>query len=85
MAENTSFIILFYRSLPAGVEDIDRLDSDPQLCAEYAADMFAYLRGRQRTVAPLHLQGCPTNDRMRAVLVDWLVEVQVQFLSLIHI
>jgi len=67
------------RSLPAGVEDIDRLDSDPQLCAEYAADMFAYLRGRQRTVAPLHLQGCPTNDRMRAVLVDWLVEVQVQF------
>merc|ERR1712029_886574 len=26
-----------------------------------------------------HLLGCSINDKMRAVLVDWLVEVQVQF------
>merc|ERR1712142_395102 len=30
-------------------------------------------------VRPDCLAGCPTNDKMRAVLVDWLVEVQIQF------
>merc|ERR1711881_33113 len=25
------------------------------------------------------LSGCPTSDKMRSVLVDWLVEVQIQF------
>ena len=25
------------------------------------------------------LVGCPTTEKMRAVLVDWLVEVQIQF------
>jgi len=70
------------RSLPAGVVDIDKKDyENPQLCAEYTQDMYAYLR----TVEPLsavkanHLLGCSINDKMRAVLVDWLVEVQLQF------
>ena len=26
-----------------------------------------------------HLLGCSINEKMRAVLVDWLVEVQLQF------
>jgi cyclin B len=70
------------RSLPAGVVDIDEKDlENPQLCAEYTQDMYAYLR----TVEPLsavkanHLVGCSINEKMRAVLVDWLVEVQIQF------
>jgi len=70
------------RTLPAGVLDIDKKDyENPQLCAEYTQDMYAYLR----TVEPLsavkanHLLGCSINDKMRAVLVDWLVEVQLQF------
>jgi len=70
------------RSLPAGVVDIDKKDlENPQLCAEYTQDMYAYLR----TVEPLsavkanHLVGCSINEKMRAVLVDWLVEVQIQF------
>merc|ERR1712098_524287 len=42
---------------------------------------FAYLRGLERLtlVDGEHLAGQPTNDKMRALLVDWLVEVQVQF------
>jgi len=70
------------RVFPVGVEDIDSRDLDnPQLCAEYALEMFAYLRQLEArgSVRPGHLAGCPTNDRMRAVLVDWLVEVQLQF------
>jgi len=70
------------RVLPPGVVDVDSKDaSNPQLCAEYAAEMFAYLKEREAgsAVRPLHLAGCPTNERMRGVLVDWMVEVQVQF------
>ena len=26
-----------------------------------------------------YLTGCPTNEKMRSVLIDWLVEVQIQF------
>merc|ERR1711936_1398811 len=70
------------RNLPSGVVDIDKKDyENPQLCSEYTQDMYAYLR----TVEPLsavkanHLQGCSINEKMRAVLVDWLVEVQIQF------
>jgi len=68
--------------LPAGVADIDSKDLDnPQLCAEYVTETFAYLRGLERLtlVGGEHLAGQPTNDKMRSVLVDWLVEVQVQF------
>merc|ERR1719228_500134 len=70
------------RIFPVGVEDIDAHDvGNPQLCSEYALEMFAYLRqveGRG-SVRAGHLSGCPTNDKMRSVLVDWLVEVQLQF------
>jgi len=68
--------------LPVGVQDIDSKDVDnPQLCAEYVTETFAYLKGLERKalVPKDHLQGQQTNDKMRAVLVDWLVEVQVQF------
>jgi len=68
--------------LPPGVADIDSKDLDnPQLCAEYATEIFVYLRGLEAAslVRPGHLSGKQTTDKMRAVLVDWLVEVQVQF------
>jgi hypothetical protein len=70
------------RSLPAGVVDIDEKDyQNPQLCAEYTQDMFAYLRSVEpfSAVKANHLLGCSINEKMRAVLVDWLVEVQLQF------
>merc|ERR1712055_511953 len=70
------------RSLPAGVMDIDEKDlENPQLCAEYTQDMYAYLRSVEplSAVKANHLFGCSINEKMRAVLVDWLVEVQIQF------
>ena len=63
--------------------DIDTVDmNDPMFAAEYAQDVYDYLRekevldeidpnylSRQKNVAP----------RMRMVLVDWMVEVQIKF------
>merc|ERR1711915_249622 len=68
--------------LPPGIIDIDVDDSsNPQLCSEYAKETFVYLKKLELrgAVKPNFLLGCPTTDKMRAVLVDWLVEVQVQF------
>ena len=68
--------------IPEGVIDIDAEDSsNPQLCTEYAQDIYAYLRQLEMrgAVRPDFLSGCPITDKMRAVLVDWLVEVQMQF------
>eukprot|EP00088_Acartia_fossae_P039587 TRINITY_DN4121_c0_g1_i1.p1 TRINITY_DN4121_c0_g1~~TRINITY_DN4121_c0_g1_i1.p1 ORF type:complete len:391 (+),score=106.60 TRINITY_DN4121_c0_g1_i1:34-1173(+) len=70
------------RVLPPGVKDIDEDDGDnPQLCAEYATVTYAYLKQLEtRGAVPAnYLAGCPTNDKMRAVLIDWLIEVQIQF------
>merc|ERR1712013_239068 len=70
------------RSRPSTVPDIDEKDlENPQLCAEYTVDVYSYLRNLEpsSTVKANHLLGCSINDKMRAVLVDWLVEVQVQF------
>jgi len=74
--------LAFSRVLPIGVKDIDADDaSNPQLCSEYALETFAYLKQLEKrgSVRPEYLSGCPTSDKMRAVLVDWLVEVQIQF------
>merc|ERR1712158_255031 len=62
--------------------DIDADDHEnPQLCAECALETYAYLKQlEKRGAVPSHyLTGCPTNEKMRAVLIDWLVEVQIQF------
>merc|ERR1711915_997145 len=65
-----------------GVKDIDEDDGDnPQLCSEYAFDTYVYLKQLEsRAFVPSnYLSGCPANDKMRAVLIDWLIEVQIQF------
>jgi len=70
------------RRIPEGVKDIDAEDSsNPQLCTEYALEIYAYLKQLEKrgSVRPDFLSGCPTSDKMRSVLVDWLVEVQIQF------
>jgi len=70
------------RVLPPGVKDIDEDDGDnPQLCSEYAFDTYVYLKQLEsRALVPSnYLSRCPTNDKMRAVLIDWLIEVQIQF------
>jgi len=67
---------------PPGVKDIDADDSDnPQLCSEYALETYVYLKQLEArgAVPSNYLTGCPTNEKMRSVLIDWLVEVQIQF------
>ena len=71
------------RVLPPEVKDIDEDDGDnPQLCSEYATETYVYLKQLEKNyiVRANHLPaGFPTNAKMRAQLIDWLVEVQVQF------
>jgi len=68
--------------LPAGVNDIDKDDiENPQLCSEYATDMYNYLRSIEGSycVGADYLTSCPATGKMRTVLLDWLVDVQQQF------
>ncbi|XP_009884049.1 PREDICTED: G2/mitotic-specific cyclin-B2 [Charadrius vociferus] len=60
------------------VEDIDADDwANPQLCSDYVKDIYLYLRELelQQSIRPHYLDGKTLNGRMRALLVDWLVQV----------
>uniref|UniRef100_A0A8B9NHG7 Cyclin B2 n=1 Tax=Accipiter nisus TaxID=211598 RepID=A0A8B9NHG7_9AVES len=64
------------------VEDIDSEDwGNPQLCSDYVKDIYLYLRELevQQSVRPHYLDGKTINGRMRAILVDWLVQVHSRF------
>ncbi|NXT77297.1 CCNB2 protein, partial [Zapornia atra] len=64
------------------VEDIDAEDwENPQLCSDYVKDIYLYLRDLevQQSVRPHYLDGKTINGRMRAILVDWLVQVHSRF------
>jgi len=68
--------------VPSGVKDIDVNDaSNPQLCSEYVPEMYTYLRQleEQTAIKPDFLKGFSVNGKMRAVLLDWLIEVHGQF------
>ncbi|KAM3924446.1 G2/mitotic-specific cyclin-B2-like [Leptodactylus fuscus] len=64
------------------VEDIDAEDGgNPQLCSEYVMDIYNYLKQLelQQSIRPKYLEGKEVNERMRAILVDWLVQVHSRF------
>ncbi|XP_020789103.1 G2/mitotic-specific cyclin-B2-like [Boleophthalmus pectinirostris] len=64
------------------VEDVDEQDSDqPQLCSHYVKDIYRYLHEleQQQDVRPHYMQGYEITGRMRALLVDWLVQVHSRF------
>ena len=59
---------------------------DPQTCAEYAADIYHWLRasesdqGNNNVVSHTYMQRQEDiNERMRSILIDWLVEVHLKF------
>ncbi|KAM6253418.1 G2/mitotic-specific cyclin-B3 isoform 2-T2 [Porphyrio hochstetteri] len=64
------------------IEDIDKEQlGDPYANAEYAKDIFEYMQEREeKFVLPDYMAKQPdiTGD-MRAILVDWMVEVQENF------
>ncbi|XP_010792672.1 G2/mitotic-specific cyclin-B3-like [Notothenia coriiceps] len=62
--------------------DIDSENSeDCYMCPEYAKDIFDYLKKREeKFVLCNYMPSQPTlNPEMRAILIDWLVEVQENF------
>ncbi|XP_054467654.1 G2/mitotic-specific cyclin-B2-like [Anoplopoma fimbria] len=64
------------------VQDVDEQDSEqPQLCSEYVKDIYNYLHALevQQAVRANYMQGYEISGRMRALLVDWLVQVHSRF------
>ncbi|NXV54194.1 CCNB1 protein, partial [Uria aalge] len=64
------------------VEDVDVDDGDdPNLCSSYVKDIYKYLRDLEenKPVRPKYLAGQEINGNMRAILIDWLVQVQMKF------
>ncbi|NWH68163.1 CCNB2 protein, partial [Geococcyx californianus] len=64
------------------VEDIDAEDCEnPQLCSDYVKEIYLYLRELelQQSIRPHYLDGKTLNGRMRALLIDWLIQVHSRF------
>uniref|UniRef100_UPI00398ED75E G2/mitotic-specific cyclin-B1-like n=1 Tax=Pristiophorus japonicus TaxID=55135 RepID=UPI00398ED75E len=64
------------------VEDVDINDgNNPILCSEYVKDIYKYLRQLEivQAVRPNYLVGRVITGAMRAILIDWLVQVQIKF------
>lgn len=65
------------------IEDIDSQDADnPQLCAEYAKDIYKYMKELECKfhVPPTYLEHqTDINERMRCILIDWLIQVHNRF------
>lgn len=64
-------------------DDIDLRDKDDPLCAtEYVQDMYRHFRDKElvTSVRPVFMENQRhINERMRSILVDWLVEVHLKF------
>uniref|UniRef100_A0A8C4I9U3 Cyclin B1 n=1 Tax=Dicentrarchus labrax TaxID=13489 RepID=A0A8C4I9U3_DICLA len=64
------------------IRDVDADDyENPMLCSEYVKDIYKYLRQLEveQNVKPTYLQGQEVTGNMRAILVDWLVQVNLKF------
>ncbi|XP_068170098.1 G2/mitotic-specific cyclin-B2 [Antennarius striatus] len=64
------------------VEDVDEQDAElPQLCSQYVKDIYSYLHvlEKQQAVRANYMQGYEITERMRALLIDWLVQVHSRF------
>ncbi|KAG7499765.1 G2/mitotic-specific cyclin-B1 [Solea senegalensis] len=64
------------------IKDVDADDYDnPMLCSEYVKDIYKYLRQLEvdQNVRPSYLQGKEVTGNMRAILIDWLVQVSLKF------
>jgi cyclin B len=64
-------------------DDVDARDaSNPQAVTEYVNDMYVHFREKEleTSVSPTYMrQQAHINEKMRAILIDWLVEVHLKF------
>nr|XP_012612407.1 G2/mitotic-specific cyclin-B3 isoform X1 [Microcebus murinus]XP_012612409.1 G2/mitotic-specific cyclin-B3 isoform X1 [Microcebus murinus] len=63
------------------LEDVDKDNSDPLFNAIYVKDIFSYMKEREEMFILTKYMKRQTeiNSDMRAILVDWLVEIQTSF------
>jgi len=65
------------------VDNIDERDAEDPLCAtDYVQDMYEHFRENEQStsVRPVYMENqLHINERMRSILVDWLVEVHLKF------
>ena len=77
LADPTSY------QVTGNIDDVDGRDSEDPLCATaYVGDMYKHFREKElvTSVRPGFMsQQSHINERMRAILVDWLVEVHLKF------
>ncbi|XP_036596107.1 G2/mitotic-specific cyclin-B3 [Trichosurus vulpecula] len=65
----------------SGMENIEKVEEDPYTNTEYAKEIFKYMRKREE-IFPISNYMVKQHDiskDMRAILVDWMVEVQENF------
>eukprot|EP00804_Cyclotella_cryptica_P002689 CCRYP_009610-RB/>CCRYP_009610-RB protein AED:0.03 eAED:0.03 QI:468/1/1/1/1/1/3/466/426 len=70
------------QSFTHGIAHYDARDrSDPLLCKDYVTDIFQhFFLAESQTCPETYMQGQEDiNAKMRAILVDWLVEVHMKF------
>jgi hypothetical protein len=87
MLEDRSDRVLSSRKAPrpakSPLPDIDAADrEDPLAATEYVNDIFSYYRRvePQMKVSPDYMsRQTDINEKMRAILVDWLVDVHLKF------
>ncbi|NXA10873.1 CCNB1 protein, partial [Sapayoa aenigma] len=63
-------------------EDLDVEDcNDSNLCSSYVNDIYKYLRHleEKQPIKCKYLAGSEINENMRAVLIDWLVDIHLKF------
>lgn len=65
------------------MDPVDQPDAkDPQSCAEYATEIFEFCLQTEQDNVPkpsyMDIQE-DVNEKMRAILIDWLVEVHLKF------
>lgn len=69
--------------MTGNTDNVDERDRDDPLCATgYVQDMYNHFREKEliTSVRPLFMENQPhINERMRSILVDWLVEVHLKF------
>ncbi|MEQ2173248.1 G2/mitotic-specific cyclin-B1 [Goodea atripinnis] len=68
--------------LDTAIRDVDADDYDnPMLCSEYVKDIYKYLCQLEveQNVRAHYLQGQEVTSNMRAILIDWLVQVNLKF------
>lgn len=62
--------------------DIDSKDKDdPQAVAQYVNDIYNYYKESESVYRPHDYMNSQTdiNEKMRSILVDWLIEVHMKF------